>query len=224
MLNLKDIQKNDPLNRKAQKGIEAKDELSPMDPPDAYGKLDNLGDVDYEKLPESLKLLMTEHEVCKTHIDDFEKALIGFKESGFVLDRETSEVFNTFFTFLDEKVVAHNLKEEKALFPLLEEKLRASGEFNKTNDRNAIDMMEDDHVKISQLSTLLFNFLGLIPRLPDLASRGVVSDLAFHKGMEFIELLRLHIYKEDNTLFPMAVKLLTEEEFQKVKTSMDKYN
>ena len=37
-------------------------------------------------------------------------------------------------------------------------------------------------------------------------------DLAYNNGKELVELLRLHIYREDNTLFPLAQQLLTEEE------------
>ena len=54
--------------------------------------------------------------------------------------------------------------------------------------------------------------LGLASRLPDNRSRGITFDLAYHNGKELIELLRLHIFREDNTIFPIAQELLTEEE------------
>jgi hemerythrin-like domain-containing protein len=38
-------------------------------------------------------------------------------------------------------------------------------------------------------------------------------DLAFNAGRELTELLRLHIFREDETLFPLSQQLLTEEDF-----------
>ena len=54
--------------------------------------------------------------------------------------------------------------------------------------------------------------MGLASRLPDNHSRAITFDLAYHNGKELIELLRLHIFREDNTIFPLTQKLLSEEE------------
>ena len=87
----------------------------------------------------------------------------------------------------------------------------ASGEHGLDNI-TAVDLMEDDHVKFIQLGCLVFNFLGLAARLPDGHSRYLVLDLAYHNGKELTELLKLHVFREDNTIFPLAQKLLTKEE------------
>ncbi len=110
--------------------------------------------------------------------------------------------------------MVHNRKEEKGLFPILQKKLLASGEHSTgENPHTPIDLMEDDHIKMIQLATLSFNLLGLAMRLKDKEDIAVTFDLAYNNGKELAELLRLHIYREDNTLFPMAQELLTEEEF-----------
>ena len=77
----------------------------------------------------------------------------------------------------------------------------------------AIDMMEDDHIKFIQLGTLVFNFLGLAPRFRDEQSQMFTYDVAFNNAKELVELLKLHIFREDTTLFPLAQKYLSKEEF-----------
>ncbi|MFT5777223.1 MAG: hemerythrin-like domain-containing protein [Crocinitomicaceae bacterium] len=77
----------------------------------------------------------------------------------------------------------------------------------------AVDLMEDDHNKFIQLATLCFNLLGLGTRLRDLESRGITFDLAYNNGKELSEMLRLHIFREDESLFPLAQELFTDEDF-----------
>ncbi|MCK5467412.1 MAG: hypothetical protein KAI99_02855, partial [Cyclobacteriaceae bacterium] len=71
-----------------------------------------------------------------------------------------------------------------------------------------------------QLASLTFNILGLAARLPDNHSRMLTFDVAYNSGIELVELLRLHIYREDNILFPLAQKLLTKTEFSKIEEQM----
>ena len=101
---------------------------------------------------------------------------------------------------------------------MLHERLIESGEHgNGETPETAVDLMEDDHNKFIQLATLSFNMLGLGSRLRDIESRGVTFDLAYNSGRELVELLRLHIFREDETLFPLAQQLLTEEDFTQIK-------
>jgi len=64
-----------------------------------------------------------------------------------------------FFNFFDEKVPLHNQKEEKKLFPLLQEKLIETGEHNsKDTSYTGISLMEDEHIKVAQAAAIVFNF------------------------------------------------------------------
>ena len=87
--------------------------------------------------------------------------------------------------------------------------------------RTAIDMLEDDHLKMIQLAAVTLNLLSLSVRLPDQASREVTLDVALEQGSMLVELLRLHIFREDNLLFPMAVRLLNEETLSDMKVEFD---
>ena len=77
---------------------------------------------------------------------------------------------------------------------------------------SSIDMMEDDHVKTLQLATIVFNFLGMAMRLPDENSRLIMLDAAVEQGKAFIELMRLHIFREETITFSQAMEHLTVEE------------
>lgn len=206
----------DPVTRNVEKGLE-EEEFSPMDPPDAYGEKAIVKGVEYADMSELLKHLIDEHKELEVVVSEFEKALIEFHKEGYFISKETNDSFNKFFVFFDEHIIPHNRKEERYLFPILHKKLIESGEHGVgENPSTAVDLMEDDHVKFIQLASLTFNILGLGIRLTDPQSRGITFDLAYHSGKELVELLRLHIFREDNTLFPLAQKLIPTEEFGKI--------
>ncbi len=124
------------------------------------------------------------------------------------------EALRSFFTFFDDHVVAHQLAEDKILFPTLHERLLEKGEHGAGHPpRTAVDMLEDDHAKVMQIAAVTFNFLALSARLPDPASRAIVLDAALEQGKALIEMLRLHMFREDNVVFALAVEHLEASTF-----------
>lgn len=207
----KHLKEEDPIIRNAEKG--EMEELSPMDPPSGFDKERVIG-MDYDAFHPALKELCDEHKGALARCDAFEKALFQFKEGGYFISREINDAFNTFFVAFDENVMPHNRKEEKGLFRVLQERLIESGEHSTGEEKHTpVDLMEDEHIKMIQLATLTFNLLGLAMRLKDEADVAMTFDLAFNNGVELAEMLKLHIFREDNTIFPLAQKLLTPEEF-----------
>ncbi len=212
----KKLKEEDPILRNADKE-ENLEEYSAMDPPDAYDKSRTVGAV-YEKMHPFIQSLMDEHKELKGKIDAFDKALIKFREQSFDFTIEVNDEFNSFFKFFDEHIVPHNEREEHYFFRKLNEKLIESGEHGTgKNPETAVDLMEDDHNKFIQLASLCFNLLGLGSRLRDMESRAMTFDLAFNSGRELTELLRLHIFREDETLFPIAQELFSVEELDEMK-------
>ncbi|MCB0477850.1 MAG: hemerythrin domain-containing protein [Crocinitomicaceae bacterium] len=208
----KKLKEEDPIIVNATKD-EDMEELSPMDPPDAYDEKRTVSK-DVAVSNKMLLELMEEHKAVIEHCDEFEKALNEFKEAGFYITKEINDTFNKFFVFFDEEVLKHNRKEERGLFPVLHERMLETGEHSEgENPHTPVDLMEDDHVKFVQLATLSFNLLGLAMRLKDNEARGITFDLAYNNGKELVEMLRLHIFREDNTLFPIAQNILTKEDF-----------
>lgn len=220
--NAKKLQKNDPVKKQEEKGLEQV-EHTPMDPPSAYEQPGVLK-ASPDNVEKSLQTFVDEHKGALLQIETFEKALVQFKSNGYKLDQKINEIFGAFFKYFDNELLAHNDKEEKVLFPMLHKRLIEAGEHS-TGEKpmTAIDVMEDDHVKFIQLGTLSFNLLGLATRLKDEGSRQFVLDTAYENARELIELLKLHIYREDYTLFPLAQKYLSKEEFEAIENEMHKH-
>lgn len=208
----KKLKEEDPIMINAHKEQDL-EELSAMDPPDAYDK-DRAVGAKYEDMHPFIQSLMDEHKEVVEKIDVFDKALMRFKDERFVFTQDLSNIFNEFFAYFDNDILPHNQKEEKHFFRILHERLIESGEHgNGEVPETAVDLMEDDHTKFLQLAAISFNLMGLGSRLNDLESRGMTFDLAYNSGRELIEMIRLHIFREDETLFPLAQELLTEEDF-----------
>lgn len=209
----KKLKEEDPIIVNVNKA-EDTSELSAMDPPDAYDR-DRVIGANYENMDTFIQELMDEHKEVIEKTKAFDEALIAFRDSGFRFTKELESNFNDFFVYFDEHILPHNRKEEKDYFRILHERLIEDGEHgNGLHPKTAIDIMEDDHVKFIQLGALSFNLLGLGTRLQDKDSIAMTFDLAFNTGRELAELLRLHIFREDETLFPLSQKLLTEEDFR----------
>lgn len=214
MINLKEINKTDPVKKQTENGLDDMKGDTPFDPPSAYDE-EYTSKIDFEGMSPVLKELVEEHKKAIAETEKFENALVEFKTNGYKLTKEINLAFSEFFKFYDNGLMVHNEKEDKVLFPLLNVKLIEAGEHSVgENPKTAIDVMEDDHVKFIQLGTLGFNLLGLATRIQDPQSRMFIYDTAYDTCREFTELLRLHIYREDYTLFPLAQKLINEKEFE----------
>lgn len=199
----------DPLRLMAEKQSEKK-EYSPMDPPDAYSP-PGMQPVDYEQMHPFLQKFMDEHKVSLEKLGRFETALIEIQQQG--VSRKADRELRDFFEFFDQKIAVHNLREERILFPLLKQRLISSGEHAASDTlHTGVDLLEDDHIKALQLAAVVFNFFALSSRLPDEASRLMVMDAAIEQGKGLVEMLKLHIFREDNIVFAQADKLLTKEE------------
>ena len=211
----KDLNKSDPINRFVEKD-NASEEMSPMDPPEAFAP-STVEPVAYQDMHPVLKNLMDEHKVFVNVLNDFEEALTQWKQNGWIFNDSINKNFKELFSFLDNNTPAHNKKEEKLLFPLLHKRLIESGEHSQSNPpKTGVDIMEEEHIRVSQLGALCLNFLGLGSRLQDKTSREMTFEYAFNQGKEIVEIMRLHIYREDETLFPLAMKLISKDELDRM--------
>ncbi len=209
------LNNTDPLIRNAHKdgGIE---ELSPMAPPEAFTP-STVEPVAYEDMHPLIQELMDEHKVFLEVLNGFENALLEWKQNRWVFNDPINKGFKNLFSFLDNKTPEHNKKEEKKLFPLLRNKLLESGEHSHgVIPGTGVDIMEDEHILVAQLGALCLNFLGLGSRMQDKASRDMTFAFAYNQGSEIVETMRLHIYREDETLFPLAMNLISMDEFLKM--------
>ena len=206
---LKELKTSDPVKANAEKDeFSIESELSPMDPPDAYSTLAQLKNEDVP-FNDALNVFVEEHKELSKIINDFEKALSAFKEAQYVINDEINNSFKQFFDFFDNNLLPHNRKEEKILFPILNKALLANNEHGTGEEPiTAVDLMEDDHI------------LGLAPRYRDEQARMFTYDVAYNNAKELVELLKLHIFREDNTLFPLAQKFLSKEELKTIQSEL----
>ncbi len=187
-----------------------------MDPPEAY-KPPKDESIPVEELHPYLQGLVADHDKIKKELVDFEASLLSIKETG--ITRELNDSLGKFFQFFNEEFLGHDKREERELFPALSKKLVEKGEHSQgAIPTTAVDVMEEDHLKIIQLVAVIFNFFALASRLQDNASRCLVLDAAIEQSNEFIELLRLHIFREDTIIFPLAHKYIAAAELDKLQS------
>ncbi|MFZ1799778.1 MAG: hemerythrin domain-containing protein [Chitinophagaceae bacterium] len=213
--------KTDYIKRFVEKDTGADPVYSPMDPPEAY-KPPAMEAVPYDKLHPALQLFIDEHKTTMIKIDELESTLLEIKKEG--INRERNKMLGEFFEFLDDKIVLHNLKEERVLFPFIHDRMIDNGEHGTGPiPDTAIDMLENDHIKMMELATLTFSLMGISSRLTDPVSIALLIDTAVEQGLSLVELLRLHIFREDNVVFPLAHKYLTVNDYEKITLQMKKY-
>lgn len=200
---------SDKVTKQPEKNVQ--DELSPMDPPDGYMP-PATESVPYDEMHPFLQTFMDEHKAIIKELDKFEEILQSIQKEG--IEKETNSKLSEFFKFFDDHSIPHHQREEKILFPLLHERLIEKGEHSQgPSPSTAVDMLEDDHIKSVQLAATVFNLFALSGRLPDPDSRLVVLDIALQQGKSLVEMLRLHVFREDSIVFPIAHKHISKDEF-----------
>ena len=201
----------DPLRKQPERGLDSGNGLSPMDPPDAYAP-PGVEPVPAAELHPFLRKFRDEHVPLMEELNAFEEALLAIQEHGYT--KESDIKLRHFFAFLDHEFIPHSRREEATLFPLLHQRLIADGEHGKGSvPTTATDLMEDEHAKAMQLAAVVVNFLGLVFRLPDERSGMIVLDAALEQGKNLVELLRLHVFREDNVVCSLAHRLISAAEF-----------
>ena len=212
-MDFKEAQKVDPVKKQTESGVDTEG-LSPMDAPDGF-KPPSLDSVPVEEMHPFLQKLVKEHVDFVKQLDSFEEALIKIPENG--ITKEIDNSIRTFFHYFDHHFVDHHRLEDQELFPILKRVLPNTPDYMQGSDApSPVEIMEEDHVKAMQLAAVIFNFFGLVSRLPDPKSQLLVLDAALEQGKEFVELIRLHIFREDNIVFPAAHKHIGKKALDKL--------
>ena len=205
---------NDKLRRFIEKGDHI-EEFSPMAPPDEYDPPCGGLNIEYQDLHPMLQALVDDHEEIRKELGDFEAALTKIRTDG--PSDAVNDDLNHFFEFLNTVVFNHNRLEEKTLFPLLGERMLESGEHSiGAKPITAADVLTNEHLDFLQLAAVMTNFFRLAPCLPEENSRYYVLDAAIRQALELIKQLKLHMFREDKVVFPLAHQLITQEEFDAI--------
>lgn len=203
------------MNEIMNENIGMENGASPYSPPDAYNppKIDD--EVPYEDLHPFLQKLTDEHKEVSDKLTEFEETLMMMEQGK--VDREIDKRLQSFFEYFDDELRVHNLKEEKVFFGIVSEKMNNDGDHSKGIDEfNSIDILEDEHDKFLQMAAVTFNLFALFSRIPDEKSRIIILDAAIAESRAFVELLRVHIFREETIIFTYAHRNFSDEEFSKL--------
>jgi len=140
--------------------------------------------------------LMAEHRVIENMLDIFENKLVE-AQAAKNLDMK---FFREFFRFVNEYVISyHCVREEKCLFTPL---ARRKNLF----DERLLEVIEYEHQlgkrKIKELQKTVFKY----------SINQAALDDVLNKCIEYLEMLRQHIYKEDRLVFPLSDRIMAEED------------
>lgn len=213
-----DLKTNDPVRRQPARGVEL-DGLSPMDPPEAFAP-PGLEPIPATELHPVLRRLCSEHANLAGALDAVEAVLRDVRDTGFTT--EADHALMRFLEVVDRDFVPHSREEEAALFPLLRRRLIADGEHSRgATVTTPVDVMRDEHLRAVQLAAVVLNLLRVGSALPDERSARVVVGAALREAENLIELLRLHLFREDNIVFAAAQRLLSVAELDGLATATE---
>jgi hemerythrin-like domain-containing protein len=160
-----------------------------------------------EKDMRPTEILSSEHRVIEIGIDCLERISDeAIKEDK--LDKASAEQAVDFIRNFADR--CHHGKEENQLFALLEEKGMPA-------DGGPTGQMKHEHEQGRA-------FVSGMADSIDEASDGVAKALAkfVQNAQNYIQLLRDHIKKEDHVLFPMADRMLDDDDQDSLKTAFDR--
>lgn len=145
--------------------------------------------------------LVHEHQVILHVLETAAAEARGIQDKGTIRSALIEMMLDFFRNFADK---CHHAKEEKNLFPVMEKRGMA-------HDAGPIAVMLAEHVEGRRR---LANIAGLLPAVRQNdrdAALAVAENLS-----AYVALLTNHIAKENNVLFPMADRLLTEEDMDEL--------
>jgi len=154
----------------------------------------------------SVEVLMHEHRVIEHGLSVLEAVADHLERGESVPTDKVAALLDFFRVFADQ---CHHGKEEGMLFPELEAK-------GIPKEGGPIGVMLIEHEEGRELQRRM---RGATSNLADEANRQQFVTAA----REYINLLRQHIWKEDNVLFKMAEQVLTETEDEQLTERFERH-
>lgn len=151
-----------------------------------------------------IEILMDEHELALKELRRLKNAVEQISVIG--LTRELLGEVRSALRFIDQDVRDHNEKEERFLFPLLEQYVSGPPSVMRSEHRDLWGSLAD--------------LTGLIDDLEHHGDREDKLKKSIDLALYVVDLLSAHIAKENNVLFPMAKSMLTTDEYDVLRMSM----
>jgi len=141
--------------------------------------------------------LMNEHKVITHVLEAASKEASGISSSHGIRPELIEKLLDFFRGFVDK---CHHTKEEKHLFPMLEKR-------GMSHDSGPIAVMLSEHTVGRRR---IANIASLLPAARTNDQGAIISIAENLTG--YVALLQSHIEKENKVLFPMADKILSNED------------
>jgi len=148
----------------------------------------------------SIEILMNEHRVIERALTLLELATVKM-EGGVKVPLEALNMLLKFFQVFADR--CHHGKEEDVLFPLLEVR-------GVPRDGGPIEVMLYEHQVGRSYVKALRESLEVLDKYVEAKTKFI------NNALNYISLLRNHIYKEDNILFKIALQVLTKDDNEKL--------
>lgn len=153
------------------------------------------------------ELLVHEHEVIGKVLDGAEAEVRHLHSTSEVRRERLDKMLDFWENFVDR---CHHTKEEKHLFPALEER-------GVPGDSGPIAVMLQEHEEGRRMVRAFAEALHQSARAPERAARVLAERLE-----AYVALLRPHIEKENKVLFPLANRVLRAEDQERLLQAFEK--
>jgi hemerythrin-like domain-containing protein len=151
--------------------------------------------------------LKHEHQVIFLALDGIEGEMRRIQAGGPVRDERIEQMVDFIQNFADR---CHHAKEENLLFARMEERGMPA-------DGGPIGVMLQEHQEGRRLVR------AVVEALPRASTGDLVASTTLTTNMlDYVRLLRMHIDKEDNILYPMADRLLTADDQSELAAAFDR--
>jgi hemerythrin-like domain-containing protein len=150
--------------------------------------------------------LRHEHQIVSAVLTGAEREAQNIQSTGEVDSAKIEQILEFFRVFVDK---CHHAKEEKLLFPRLQER-GMSGQVG------PISIMLREHNEGRQEIAAISDALARHKS----GDASAAADIAYHL-LAYVELLQDHIMKEDNVLFNFADDMLTDEDEKELAEKFD---
>lgn len=139
-----------------------------------------------------------------THLSSLNKATTSLVQHGF--SAEAFKKVNAALHFIEDEVGVHNMREEEALFPVLERYVEGPTK-----------LMRQDHKHLKKEFLKLRRAVNKLDNKKE--SRSLALDLETI-AKSIVQRFVNHIHKENHILFPLVQKFLTKDALREVARRM----
>ncbi|MCL5986847.1 MAG: hemerythrin domain-containing protein [Actinobacteria bacterium] len=155
-----------------------------------------------------IQTLKHQHEEGLGKLNELEDAVVNLEDKG--LNPEDISSVRSAVSFINTEIRQHNQHEEDVLFPELEKHIPQQG---------PTSVMRSEHRELwNKLDELEAN-IKAIEGAGGKNDNGVLETL-METARDIISLLRNHIAKENNILYPLALNILSQDQIDNINSTL----